>query len=403
MNRSGKHKTVFGLRRRAKLSAWLSFAALGTFFSVASVEAATKQLAVFEPKVEGAKLSEADKQMLDGAIQAAVEDLGFVVVPRTQVDETLTREGIRRCDSADCWVKVGRSLEAMYVLTYKVKLAVGATDSASGGGGKKGKGKAAEEPPPGKAESSLSGAWKFEASLFNVSLAATADEAKDQKRECANCNIKQAGDSLGELARSLLVAAQANLRGTIDITTKPAGAEVYVDGALQQGVTQEGKPLSIKTLAGKRRVRVKRADYQSYEEDVAVAENTSTPLTLTLTPIDLGKVVYVRQPRPAWRLAAGVIGLVGGGAMITFGGLLWSINGKPGLVDGQEDLTRKYSTAGVGAGLTVPGAVFAAGGLLLLAIPGPKKVVSDTRVAPAQSLSLGRVGTGTGLVFGTAY
>lgn len=380
--------------------------------------AAEKQVVIFEPKVEGGNIGDLEKQALDKALADAVKDMGYSPIPKDDLDAVLAGEKAGKCESAECQIRIARLLDAGYVLRYKVNVSADVVEQAAKHGKKekekekpKGKGKDKEPEPqsPVQAAPVPSGPtanWKFTASLFNVTLAATAESAQNQPSECPNCSSPQAAQNIAELAKKLLIADKSHPRGTIEISTTPGEAQVFVDNVELTGKTPEGKPLSVKTFAGKHKLRVKKTDFQSQEQDVTVSDASPSVLNLTLKPgTDPEKVVYVATDtrRPKWRVALGVVGIAAGAALVGFGGVFASVNGQPVLDNGKEDRTRIYNTKGLAAGLIAPGATLMMGGAVLIALPGEKKSDPNATPSPAQTLSLAPVGTGTGLVFRSSY
>ncbi|HND10449.1 MAG TPA: PEGA domain-containing protein [Pseudomonadota bacterium] len=380
--------------------------------------AAEKQVVIFEPKVEGGNIGDLEKQALDKALADAVKDMGYSPIPKDDLDAVLAGEKAGKCESAECQIRIARLLDAGYVLRYKVNVSADVVEQAAKHGKKekekekpKGKSKDKEPEPqsPVQAAPVPSGPtanWKFTASLFNVTLAATAESAQNQPSECPNCSSPQAAQNIAELAKKLLIADKSHPRGTIEISTTPGEAQVFVDNVELTGKTPEGKPLSVKTFAGKHKLRVKKTDFQSQEQDVTVSDASPSVLNLTLKPgTDPEKVVYVATDtrRPKWRVALGVVGIAAGAALVGFGGVAFSVNGQPVLDNGQEDRTRIYNTKGLAAGLIAPGATLMMGGAVLIALPGEKKPDPNATPSPTQTLSLAPVGTGTGLVFRSSY
>lgn len=380
--------------------------------------AAEKQVVIFEPKVEGGNIGDLEKQALDKALADAVKDMGYSPIPKDDLDAVLAGEKAGKCESAECQIRIARLLDAGYVLRYKVNVSADVVEQAAKHGKKekekekpKGKGKDKEPEPqsPVQAAPVPSGPtanWKFTASLFNVTLAATAESAQNQPSECPNCSSPQAAQNIAELAKKLLIADKSHPRGTIEISTTPGEAQVFVDNVELTGKTPEGKPLSVKTFAGKHKLRVKKTDFQSQEQDVTVSDASPSVLNLTLKPgTDPEKVVYVATDtrRPKWRVALGVVGIAAGAALVGFGGVFASVNGQPVLDNGKEDFSRVYNTKGLAAGLIAPGALLMVGGAVLIALPGEKKSDPNATPSPTQTLSLAPVGTGTGLVFRSSY
>ena len=405
-----------------RVGLWGIFALLSGCADLAAAKQAVivepKQVFIVEPKVEGGNIGDLEKQALDKALADAVKDMGYSPIPKDDLDAVLAGEKAGKCESAECQIRIARLLDVGYVLRYKVNVSADVVEQAAKHGKKekekekpKGKGKDKEPEPqsPVQAAPVPSGPtanWKFTASLFNVTLAATAESAQNQPSECPNCSSPQAAQNIAELAKKLLIADKSHPRGTIEISTTPGEAQVFVDNVELTGKTPEGKPLSVKTFAGKHKLRVKKTDFQSQEQDVTVSDASPSVLNLTLKPgTDPEKVVYVATDtrRPKWRVALGVVGIAAGAALVGFGGVAFSVNGQPVLDNGQEDRTRIYNTKGLAAGLIAPGALLMVGGAVLIALPGEKKSDPNATPSPTQTLSLAPVGTGTGLVFRSSY
>jgi len=112
-------------------------------------------------------------------------------------------------------------------------------------------------------------------------------------------------------------------------------------------------------------------------------------------------IVQAEQPqRPKWRIALGIAGITAGATLVGFGGLFASVNGQSVIdANGKEVFTRVYNTKALAGGLIGPGALLIVGGVVLLALPGEKSQSSGGKVSTSQTLSLGAVGSGTGLTF----
>ena len=74
--------------------------------------------------------------------------------------------------------------------------------------------------------------------------------------------------------------------------------------------------------------------------------------------------------RPLWRLALGGLAVGGGVLVAGFGISALGVNGQCSQIPSVGELCNGYSTVGVGGGLMGAGLTLAAGGLVLLAVPG---------------------------------
>jgi len=251
--------------------------------------------------------------------------------------------------------------------------------------------------------------WKFQASLFNVTLAATAESAQNQPSECPQCSSGQAAQNVAELAKKLLIADKSQARGTIELTTTPGEVSVILDGVELVQNTPDGEPLVIKTFTGKHTLKLRKTDYWLEDQKVTVSDGGPTALKLQLKPGEPPKeVVYVPTEvvqRPAWRIGLGIGAVAIGAALIGYGGIVASVDGQAVLMDGKEDFTRVYDTKTKGIAFIVPGAAFLIGGVVLMALPGDKKKTSDGKslASVLSSVSVGAVGSGTGLVVQGRY
>lgn len=115
------------------------------------------------------------------------------------------------------------------------------------------------------------------------------------------------------------------------------------------------------------------------------------------------KVVYVtekRGPRPKWRIGTGAALIAGSVVMLGFGGRLLYLDGRCTELPSAPvmECDAVFRTTGMGAGLTVTGALLGAAGALLIAWPGAKVPV---RAAPEELMrsERGRGGDGSGAVF----
>lgn len=174
----------------------------------------------------------------------------------------------------------------------------------------------------------------------------------------------------------LLSQAQSRPRGQLSLTSQPLGAEVFLrrsNGWERLGLT----PLEQVLWAGRYEVQLRHAGRSHVERSLNIESGTPLQLTVEL-PREVGpsgELIWVRRPRPPWRigLAAG-LGAVGLGLGIA-GISALSLNGQcvgstTSTVPGAQCLSL-YATGGIGAGLLTAGLLTLAGAALTVAIPEP--------------------------------
>lgn len=97
-----------------------------------------------------------------------------------------------------------------------------------------------------------------------------------------------------------------------------------------------------------------------------VPQNPILLPTLDPQPTDLN-----HAPRPLWRLTLGGIAVGSGFLMASFGISGLAVNGQCSQIPSEGEICNgSYSTVGVGGGLLGAGLTLAAGGIVLLAVPG---------------------------------
>jgi hypothetical protein len=94
--------------------------------------------------------------------------------------------------------------------------------------------------------------------------------------------------------------------------------------------------------------------------------------------------VVDRQPRPLWRILGGSALLFAGGTLAGFGVGALSVHGR--CIDAVQppasQCERLFQTQTLGAALVSAGAVSAVAGVVMLAIPGPRRPVRAARSRP---------------------
>jgi hypothetical protein len=270
------------------------------FGIAAPAQAAEKQVVIFEPKVEGANLGELEKQALDKALAEAIKELGYSPIPKLDLDAVLQGERAGKCESAECQVRIARLLDAGYVLRYKLVLSSDVVEQAAKATVPRPKKKKRKSPRRSKARARArkprkpakkprkpkptpvqaapvptgpTANWRFQASLFNVTLAATAESALNQPSECPQCSSSQAAQNIAELAKKLLIADKSHPRGSIEISTTPGDATVFVDNVELLGKTPRARRCRSRPSPASTSCGSKRPTTSLHEQEVTVSDS----------------------------------------------------------------------------------------------------------------------------------
>ena len=225
--------------------------------------------------------------------------------------------------------------------------------------------------------------------LFDVPGSA---EVGTREADCAPCTAESAQQLSGELLHQLVTSERRQARGQLAVRSTPESAEVQLAGwrlghaPIDRQVLAGDYELTVKTqghVAERRRITIT----ANQQNAIAVALRALPAVPATPPPKEYRRV---QQKRPIWRLAVGSVVAAGGVALIGRGGWALSLNGS--CVDAAMPpalaCPSLYTTTGVGAGLVGGGAALAIGGALLLALPGPKKLVEVERAQTPQRSKL---------------
>jgi hypothetical protein len=174
------------------------------------------------------------------------------------------------------------------------------------------------------------------------------------------CRAATLSVQAGELTGRLLQETVMRPRGTVAVTSDPAGANVRVDGRWL-GVT----PFQQESFAGPRELELQKARHLPFKQTVQVEPNQTATLHTTLL-----RDPAAQLSRPLWRIITGSVLLGGGLLMAGFGvsGLLTNGTCQDGSMN-TNTCSPYYSTTTVGAGLIGGGSALSIAGVLLLAIP----------------------------------
>lgn len=230
-------------------------------------------------------------------------------------------------------------------------------------------------PNPKQPPDPKSGRWKLALRLLRTDVhepAGTAELTLEQAPP------EQTAARVKEAASKLLADGLVRPRGSVRITTVPAGATLRL-GSLPP----VNAPLSASLWAGSYELGITHPGYQNEQRTVVIEEGKSAELPVELQQSEAAQVPLVatppppqgRGPRPRWRLALGGA-LIGAGVILgALGAVGVAVDGScssPPEVEGgncaQLRNTKPIGGAAVGSGLLIAGA-----GIVLIALPGPKR------------------------------
>lgn len=235
------------------------------------------------------------------------------------------------------------------------------------------------QPEKSQAEKTGPAPRSYTLSVFDP---AVVDSAAQSVTVCGDCVGEEAA-TLSVAVVSLFQQANSRSRGTVEITSKPSGAQVFLAGK-KVGET----PYTASRFSGEYPLQVKSLGFTPFTDTLRVQPGARTTIAATLNATDADQAepepfvrppkitepVYriERGPRPKWRIGLGA-GLCALGATVAgFGISALSVHGDP--IPNTRPL-RRFDTAGVGGGLLAAGLAATVGGVIAVAWPGPKQKV----------------------------
>lgn len=188
----------------------------------------------------------------------------------------------------------------------------------------------------------------------------TRDVSARAESTATPCSASALASQVAELTGRLLQETAMRPRGSMAVTSTPAGAKVRLDGRWL-GVT----PFQQESFSGQREIEVHQARYLLHKQTVQVEPNQTATLSVTLQ-----RDPASQPSRPLWRIITGSVLLGGGILMSGFGvsGILSNGTCQDGSMN-TDTCSPYYNTTAVGAGLIGGGAALSIAGVLMLAIP----------------------------------
>lgn len=229
--------------------------------------------------------------------------------------------------------------------------------------------------------------WQFDLTLLHTSV---AEPAASVSKSCGPCTLEQATGTLKDALSQLLQEGVRRKRGTIELSSEPPGAEVRTASGEVLGKT----PLSVTVWQGSHDFAMALPGYAPEKRRVEVGDNKRIPLAVALQsdkpepdPAPLAKAPPPppppvekappkgREPRPTWRVATGITAMGLGLGLVGFGlsGVLLEDEcvRPPTVSNGTCRVV--YNSAPTGGGIMLGGIALTLAGVVLVAIPGPRR------------------------------
>ncbi len=325
--------------------------------------------------IDGDFTAEQQKSLLSAVSKSVAKERQVVVAG----DKALKlRPQLADClSSSQCLTELGNVNEALFVLRVRAKKTA----------------KAATAAPSDKAS------WNFDVEVFDPSI---GEMAARSAVGCDDCAVDQALQGASGQLSAALVQSASRGRGTVQISSSPTGADVFLAGE-KVGIT----PFKASRFAGSLPVELRLLGQPPYSATLTVEAGQVAQLDAVLSKLDESPepepvmpppppkpIVYRTEvmPRPKWRLALGGslvgVGLVG----IGFGASALRVDGTPAsgapCPDGTKTCNLVFDTARIGGGLVSFGVLSVASGIVMMALPGPKRQVQVSTLLGPSSLGL---------------
>lgn len=299
---------------------------LGGGFASTAVAAAHRRVAVLRVDIQGGLAANND-DFLRRSLMESLANADFQVFGGLAVNQLL-KQGSRleNCREASCYQEIARSLGVEYLVNGEIKV---------------------------------------DRKNYDVTLELIA--GRDGKRietynePCQLCGIKEVATKLDQLVQAVRRGAEgaaATAPARYAVESRPAGAEVSVDGR-SAGTT----PLSVDLTAGSHKLTVRAPGYDGSERTVNVESGTNGVVAVDLAPAG-GISAAARGPSRmlAWTaLALGAVAIGVGVVALQFNGEYLEC-AEPGASTPRQNCTRERLRATE----LESGALFGAGGMLML-------------------------------------
>lgn len=220
--------------------------------------------------------------------------------------------------------------------------------------------------------------YRTTVSLLDAQVGEVADK---REQRCPGCTIEALAAQVAGASSEAALQGRSLRRGELTVTSDPPGAILELSGRVVGPTPYRGV-----RFAGSYAAMLRHPGYQELTQPVVIEEGKPAELRLKLEPamvmgaeaadklvqpVRLGE----QAPRPPWRLGLGAGLSLGGVVLAGFGGAALAADGSclaPAVPPAQQCELR-YSTLPLGAGLLGAGVAVSLIGVVLLAVPGPRR------------------------------
>lgn len=239
-------------------------------------------------------------------------------------------------------------------------------------------GSGAPEPAPPVPARPPGADFRITVSLLDAQVGEVAHKSE---RRCSGCTVEALAAQIAVASSQAAQQGRSLRRGELVVTSEPPGAILELSGRVVGPTPYRGV-----RFAGSYAAMLRHPGYQELTQPVVIEEGKPAELRLKLEPVmvmgppaadQLVQPVrlWERAARPPWRLGLGAGLSLGGVVLAGFGAAALAVDGSctaPAVPPAQQ-CEQRYATLPLGAGLLGAGAAVSLIGVVLLAVPGPRR------------------------------
>ena len=211
--------------------------------------------------------------------------------------------------------------------------------------------------------------------------AQVGEVAHRREQRCPGCTVEALAAQVAGASSEAALQGRSLRRGELTVTSDPPGAILELSGRVVGPTPYRGV-----RFTGSYAAMLRHPGYQELTQPVVIEEGKPAELRVKLEPkMVMGPAaadklvqpvrLWDRAARPPWRLGLGAGLSLGGIVVAGFGAAALAADGScyaPAVPPAQQCELR-YSTLPLGAGLLGAGAAVSLIGVVLLAVPGPRR------------------------------